>query len=449
MKSGKCFVFFGVVLVAARIAVSTGMADSTTDAVTAQDTKKILQNNFVETAQKELVLSGYVDTGYSYNFNSAGQAQVWPRFAEDSAQYGDFNLYAVKLALEKPLTDENRAQAGFRTDIMVGEDARYLANRSLDGDGAFENNEQDSNGLFIEQAYAQFRIPVGNGWDWKVGKFVAILGFEANERPSNMNTTFGLLWQQFPVYYIGVLSTYAFDEYLTGQLGVVNGANSDNNLNTSGTGDGYALIADLSLTNPGGNAQWMNNFQYSTSPESDSAYSPTATSLYVEGNTELNGGGAYTFIYESWGTWIPKFASDKLLVAFDTVLGTSNAGEYAGTSTTWYGAATYAKYQFNDWFHLASRGEYLGGNNLGKVGALTDTNGDYMTADQSLNHPLSWWEYTITAGFQITDDALLRGEFRMDWGNYTSGPTLGTGDTGSIMGSGPSYYAGAEIIYSF
>ncbi|NBS14412.1 MAG: hypothetical protein EBT57_06355, partial [Verrucomicrobia bacterium] len=431
--------------------VASAWSDSSNDSVSAKETKKLVQNNFVETAQKELVLSGYVDMGYSYNFNSTGQSQVWPRFAEDTAQYGDFNLYAVKLALEKPLSDENRAQAGFRTDIMVGEDANYLANRSGDGDGAFENNEQNSNGLFIEQAYAQFRIPVGNGWDWKVGKFVAILGFEANERPSNMNTTFGLLWQQFPVYYLGVLTTYSFDEYLTGQIGVVNGANTDNNLNTSGNGDGCALIADLSVKNPGGNAQWMHNFQYSSNPESDSVYDPAATSLYVEGNTGLTGGGAYTFIYESWGTWAPKFADDKLLLAFDTVLGTSNGGQYGGTNTTWYGVASYAKYQFNDWFHLASRGEYLGGNNLGKVGALTDNQdpAQYLTADQTLNHPLSWWEYTITAGFNLAENTLLRGEFRVDWGNYTTGPNLGTGQPGTIMGSGASYYAGAEIIYSF
>ena len=96
--------------------VASAWSDSSNDSVSAKETKKLVQNNFVETAQKELVLSGYVDMGYSYNFNSTGQSQVWPRFAEDTAQYGDFNLYAVKLALEKPLSDENRAQAGFRTD---------------------------------------------------------------------------------------------------------------------------------------------------------------------------------------------------------------------------------------------------------------------------------------------------------------------------------------------
>jgi len=110
--------------------VATSMADSTPEA-SAQDTKKMVQNNFVETAKKGIKLSGYVDTGYSYNFTGAanGNSDVRGRFGSDTAAKGDFNLYAVKIALEKALTSENKAQAGFRTDVMIGEDANYLINR--------------------------------------------------------------------------------------------------------------------------------------------------------------------------------------------------------------------------------------------------------------------------------------------------------------------------------
>ena len=81
--------------------VATCMADSAPEA-SAKDTKKMVQNNFVETAQKGIKLSGYVDAGYSYNFTGSGnQSNVQGRFGSDTAQRGDFNLYAVKLALEK------------------------------------------------------------------------------------------------------------------------------------------------------------------------------------------------------------------------------------------------------------------------------------------------------------------------------------------------------------
>ena len=53
------------------VVASLSLADSTPEA-SAQDTKKMVQNNFVETAQKGIKLSGYVDAGYSYNFTSTG-----------------------------------------------------------------------------------------------------------------------------------------------------------------------------------------------------------------------------------------------------------------------------------------------------------------------------------------------------------------------------------------
>jgi hypothetical protein len=100
-------------------------------------------------------LSGYVDAGYSYNFTGSGdQSVVNSRATTDTAQRGDFNLYAFKVALEKALTSENKAQAGFRADVIIGEDASYLSNRDSGGGGA-NNEDMDSNQLYLEQAYAQ------------------------------------------------------------------------------------------------------------------------------------------------------------------------------------------------------------------------------------------------------------------------------------------------------
>ena len=422
---------------------SLSLADSSPD-VSAKDTKKMVQNNFVETAQKGVKLSGYVDVGYSYNFNGQPQQTVAPRFGSDTAYKGDFNLYAVKLALEKAMTSENKAQAGFRADVMIGEDAYYLVNRDS-GNTRSDNNSQNSNALFLEQAYVSIRAPVGNGWDFKVGKFVSILGYEVIERPANMNVTYGLLWQEFPLYYTGVLSSYKFDDYLDAKLGVVNGSNTDNNTTTSNGGDGCAVLAALNVTAPGGNANWSNNFQWSTNAENDTSESTNLSSTSV-GLFNSSSGTGYTFIYNSWGNWAPKFADDKLLFAFNTVLGTANSNNSTPTSagrmnsggTTWYGVGAYAKYQFNDWFSLASRGEYLGGNNMGLIASYPS----YANAGMSL------WEYTLTAGFNVIDNLLIRAEYRMDWGtNSTQGNTQNAQQSG--FGSGPAYYAGAEVVYSF
>jgi hypothetical protein len=415
---------------------SLSLADSAPEA-SAQDTKKMVQNNFVETAQKGIKLSGYVDAGYSYNFTGAanGTSDVSGRFGSDTAAKGDFNLYAVKIALEKALTSENKAQAGFRTDVMIGEDANYLINRGTTYNQT--NDQQNSNALFLEQAYVSIRAPVGNGWDFKVGKFVSILGYEVIERPANMNVTYGLLWQQMPLYYTGVLSSYKFDDYLDAKLGVVNGSQTDNNTTTGLNGDGCAVLAALNVTAPGGNANWSNNFQYSSNNDNNTASTGSngsTTSTAVENGSS---GTGYTFIYNSWGNWAPKFANDKLLFAFNALLGTSSINDYDHQhGTTWFGAGAYAKYQFNDWFSLCSRGEYLGGNNPAKV------------SDSYQNQNLSLWEYTLTAGFNVIDNLLIRAEYRLDWGT-NSVNNLYTGDNTPAGSSGPAHYAGAEVVYSF
>jgi len=346
------------------------------------------------------------------------------------------------------LTSENKAQAGFRTDVMIGEDANYLINRSTSYNTT--NDQQDSNALFLEQAYVSIRAPVGNGWDFKVGKFVSILGYEVIERPANMNVTYGLLWQQMPLYYTGVLSSYKFDDYLDAKLGVVNGSQTDNNTTTSGGGDGCAVLAALNVTAPGGNANWSNNFQYSSNNDNNTWQGTNASST-SSGEENYSSGTGYVFIYNSWGNWAPKFANDKLLFAFNALLGTASTN---GTSygapvdpsqpgTTWFGAGAYAKYQFNDWFSLASRGEYLGGNNDEKINE---------TAARPTTPTMSLWEYTFTAGFNVIDNLLIRAEYRLDWGNdsVSSGQqSVGRTPSSSSSSSGPAHYAGAEVVYSF
>jgi hypothetical protein len=58
------------------------------------------------------------------------------------------------------------------------------------------------------------------------------------------------------------------------------------------------------------------------------------------------------------------------------------------------------------------------------------------------------WEYTLTAGFNVIDNLLIRAEYRLDWGvNSVNQCYQGPGRTS--FSSGPAHYAGAEIVYSF
>ena len=74
-------------------------------------------------------------------------------------------------------------------------------------------------------------------------------------------------------------------------------------------------------------------------------------------------------------------------------------------------------------------------------------NTQYGNADYGYSG-LSLWEWTLTAGFNVIDNLLIRAEYRLDWGDNS----VNNGDTGSSnfnASSGPAHYAGAEIVYSF
>ncbi|HEY8965517.1 MAG TPA: outer membrane beta-barrel protein, partial [Candidatus Methylacidiphilales bacterium] len=152
----------------------------------AKDLKKKIEDQaiYVETAKPGIVLSGYVDAGYQYSFTGSGTTTGNARFPGDrTASGGRFDVNAVKIALEKPLSTKNEFTSGFRVDGMVGADvaAPTATTTSITG---------GTNATAIEQAYVQLRVPAGNGIDLKIGKFVTILGYEVIERPANLNVSY-------------------------------------------------------------------------------------------------------------------------------------------------------------------------------------------------------------------------------------------------------------------
>ncbi|PTY03623.1 hypothetical protein DB346_07065 [Verrucomicrobia bacterium LW23] len=365
---------------------------------TSKDLKKVVEDNgiYVETAQKGVVLSGYVDTSYTYQFAShtGGTAQgndenVLRQF---DTKNNDFNINAFKLTLEKALSDKNEWSAGFRADLMFGEDATILA--------ASDPATSPGGDLFLEQAYVSLRVPVGNGLDFKVGKFVTLLGYEIIESPGNLNFSRGLLFTNaIPLTHTGVLASYKFNDIFDAQFGVVNNWNGSDKLANQ---DAPAITGRFAVNSPGGNATLATSFIYSPTGEATTPGAPSAGSVTNTNN----------FVVDVWGQWYPTCVPDKkLLLAFNADYGfaesnslvTSGGGDPVNPGTSeWYGVAAYAKYQFTPVFSLASRGEFLhtdDGYKFGLPGLGTDV-----------------WSYTLTAGFNIWENVLTRVEYRYDRG---------------------------------
>jgi hypothetical protein len=439
----------------------TAPTDSTTtapDAKDQKDLKKVIEDqgiNYVETAQKGITLSGYVDTSYTYQFagageygpngtnpgtgpagsaNAAGTVSSHAALRQFDTSNNTFNINAVKIALEKALPDKNEWAAGFRIDTIYGEDARYLGDTALNGNTATSGSINNS-GLALEQALVKFRIPIGNGLDIYAGKFVTFLGYEVIESPANLNFSRGLLFTNLiPLTHTGVYADYKFNDTVEAKLGIVDGWNNSTSgsVGTGGgataTGDnnsnsfGKAITGQLVINAPGKNASITQSFIYS--PEGEPG-------VVGADNNALA-------VYDIWGNWNPTFVKDSaLLLGFNVDFGyNASSGTPSqiapnppgvgsvNSTDTFYGVALYAQYKFTKVFSLAGRAEYIhadaGANPKFGVGGTTNAAGVFQAASQDD------FAYTLTASFNMWDNLLTRIEYRID---DLSGNSTGTGHT--------------------
>jgi hypothetical protein len=402
-------------------------ADVAASAPAAKDLKNIVEEGpYVETSQKGIKLSGYIDAGYSYNFTGN---DVGGRIGNsaDFGPYGDFNLNAVKLTLAKDLTDANELQGGFRVDLKLGEDVAGLPDTANTG---FNFNGNGSSDLLVQQAYVILRAPVGNGIDIKVGKFASLLGYEVDDRPANLNISYGYDYAFVTTLQTGVVAAYKFNDVVDVQFGVTNGSGSDNNIGVfdavlafNESSDGVALTGSINVTAPGGNANIYNAFYYEVA----------GGAINVLENEPV-------FVWNTWGNWAPKFANDKLLLGFSQTLGVAddafgpNLLGGGDQGNTWWTASLYAKYQFTDIFSLAARASYFHTHNdnlgLTNTSILNTRNTDF-------------WSWTLTSGFDLAENLLLRAEYRVDFGKELVTNTA-TGTTGDV-----AHLISTQVVYSF
>jgi hypothetical protein len=505
-------------------------ATTTTDAKDVKDLKKVIENegiNYVETAQKGITLSGYVDVSYTEQF--AGQGEYASNISDNhgnttvpnpgggppnqhaylhafDTSNNTFNINAVKIALEKALPDKNEWAAGFRIDTIYGEDARYLGDSALNGGSSSMDGGLNNSGLALEQALVKFRVPVGNGLDIYVGKFVTFLGYEVIESPANLNFSRGLLFTNaIPLTNTGVYVDYKFNDTVEAKFGIVDGWNnstsgsvggngysssnaySNGSNNSLGSASNQFVVADsnsfgkaftgqVNITAPGKNANICQSFIFS--PEGE----PGAVGV---GNQALNNGGVDNgpvAVYDIWGNWNPTFIKDSALtLGFNIDIGYNGAsgapGDFSLTpssdpvgrdgtndysvndSNTWWGAALYASYKFNKVFTLSGRGEYLHSDAAYNPKFGTSGLGIYDSSGNS-EHAVATpsqddFSETLTASFAVWDNLLTRVEYRVDVLSAGSGGTHSVGvsdssNTATVLnGSSVQQEVSLEAVYSF
>lgn len=372
-----------------------------------KDLMKVVEEGpYVETAKTGISLSGYVDAGYTYNFIGNNETIQNRAFTNESRAKGDFDLNQLKLTLEKPLSDANELQAGFRADIVMGEDA-----------GNFGTNgaPTTSDSIYLQQAYVDMRLPYGNGIELIAGKFGALIGYEAEERVENINITVGNVAAIDPAWYTGAGAFYAFNDTVDIGFAIGNGNGLDNGIGNDAADDEYAVTGFININAPGGNANLQTGFHIA--PNGDGGYNTENEPVYV---------------WNLFGNWAPVFAEDKLLLAFNTSIAAADQFNVAGRGADFYGLALYSKYLLTDIVSIAGRAEYM------------HTNNELFTGWAAGTKATDVWGLTGTLGFDLAQDLLVRLEYRVDWGS-----DLIMHNTAGTFSDGPAHTVATEVVFSF
>ena len=373
----------------------------------------------IQSAMSSTTISGYVDTSAQWNFGT-GNLNNPPYKFGGSTKADGFNLNVVQLTISKPL-DEAEWASGYRADLWFGPDANVLRTASsLAGDVGNENAD-----FAIRQAYVALRMPIGNGIDWKVGVFDAIIGYESVESGNNPNMTRSYGHSIEPQTHTGALATYRFNDSVSLSLGIANTVGPSINGRAHVTSfDSDSKIAESSKTYMGSIAL--------TAP-SDWGWAAGST-LYggivygYNSDDSPNGGidpDKNTQSYYVGGTLATPVAGLKVGGAFDLAKVDKVSGE------TW-AVAAYASYQATEKMSIHGRAEYIDDHSLN---ALSFAGGSKIFA------------LTGTLQYDLWKNVISRLEARWDHG--CSGANIFGRSTGEGFDRRNAFMLAANVIYKF
>ena len=171
-------------------------------------------------------ISGTVLASYTQNFNNPYTNNNQLRVFDTAAN--SFMANMAQIVFERPAVASGTGmdRVGFRTRINFGTDARFSRARTNFQPGT-DNNELD-----VQELYAEYIAPIGNGLKIQAGKINTLIGYEvinAWENPNFSRTMMFGLSQAFTT--TGVRFTYPFAKWATASIGLINGWDNieDNN----------------------------------------------------------------------------------------------------------------------------------------------------------------------------------------------------------------------------
>jgi hypothetical protein len=234
----------------------------------------------------------------------------------------------------------------------------------------------------VTEAYVSYNAAVGKGLRFDFGKFVTYHGAEVIEAIDNPNYSRSFLFNySIPFTHTGLKMSYAFSDALSASFHIVNGwdnSTDNNKAKTYGLSIGVTPVEVFSAA-----------INLMTGPEQDENV-PTV------GSSSSNTRNLVDLV-----ATIKPIKPLAIILNYDdgkeeNVPGTLLPSGISGDAK-WSGLAGYVKYDFNDTYSLAVRGEYFDDKDGFRTGTV-----------QKLK------EVTVTPEIRLNGGVILRPEYRHD-----------------------------------
>jgi hypothetical protein len=338
-----------------------------------------------KTYLEELMVYGYVENSFVYNLGDASRHKVNSLRFYDADEGYTFN--AAEISLKQDSSE--RYPFGFGLVVTGGVDSQKNHSlgifRSLDdGPPNFRNTPK----VDLAEAYATYRIPIGEGLTLKAGKWATLIGWEYYENPKNLNFSRSFLYTLgTPYFHTGLLASYPVAPWLSISAGFTSGwDNADNNNGYLRPTGSFAFIPSKTVS---ANVNWI---------------------VGPEQNRNLDNGRHNTRYLVD--ITVAYTGVDKLTLGLNVdVAGEERDPALVGagrsdTHSNWGGIAGYASYQWTKALRTALRLDYF-----------KDADG----ARSGVRFPgeaINLWETTLTFEYKIWRGFMTRLEYRHDQADH-------------------------------
>ena len=293
----------------------------------------------IDTSKSTVSVSGYVETYYSYDFNSPDNHNR-PGFFYSHSRHNEFNLNLgfVKAAYS---TDKVRA------NIALGTGTYMNSNYSAEP-GVLKN---------IYEANAGMKLSKNKNLWLDAGIFASHIGFESAVSKDCWGLTRSILAENTPFYESGVKLTYISN-------------------NTKWLLSGLILNGWQHIQRPDGNNSPAFGTQITFTPNSNVALN---YSTFI-GNEKPDTAKQMRYFHNLYGVF---HVSDKFHITTGFDYGMEQKSEGSSDYNAWYSPVILVKINMNDQWSVTARGEYYM-DEKGVIIATGTTNG-FQTISYSLN----------------------------------------------------------------